>query len=55
MTDAISDLIDWGANQLSLAGVENPRNEAEGLLRSGTRFGFFGSPSADSDSFWLAV
>ena len=32
MTDAISDLIDWGANQLSLAGVENPRNEAELLL-----------------------
>ena len=32
MTDAISYLIDLGANQLSLAGVENPRNEAELLL-----------------------
>ncbi len=32
MTDAISSLIDWGSIQLSSAGVENPRGEAELLL-----------------------
>ena len=32
MNDSITSHIDWGENQLSLAGIENPRSEAELLL-----------------------
>lgn len=32
MSNAISSLVDWGGDWLSLAGVENPRSEAELLL-----------------------